>query len=144
MTPSLKDRTTKTLPANAPEGLPQASPLRTYQLDYVDQSGNLSSLPRTAVAAGQRGRQDPTRGTSADGTARTVALTAADGHVELVESEVADPDARVIGTEDEWIEALSPLGSLTSLTVTGQYSIVELLLADLVPTSAKAKHRRSA
>jgi hypothetical protein len=41
-------------------------------------------------------------------------------------------------------EALSPLGSLTSLTVTGQYSIVELLLADLVPTSAKAKHRRSA
>jgi len=79
-----------------------------------------------------------------DGTARIVVLTAAEGHVELFESDVADPDARVIGTEDEWIEALSPVGSLASLTVIGQYSLVELLLADLVPISTKTGRRSSA
>jgi DNA-binding HxlR family transcriptional regulator len=79
-----------------------------------------------------------------DGTLDTYTLMAINGRLQLVEQEARDPAARVFGTAAEWIQALSPHGALDSLTVTGDRSLVELLLAALLRMSTQPSGHGSA
>lgn len=53
------------------------------------------------------------------------------GGVEIVEREARSPDARVTGTAEDWIRALSPQGDRSGLHITGDQALAAKLLAAL-------------
>jgi DNA-binding HxlR family transcriptional regulator len=65
-------------------------------------------------------------------------LIAADGQVAIEERPAPEADARIAGSESDWIEALGPDGQRDGLTVTGRTDVAEALLDGLVPAVAQA------
>jgi DNA-binding HxlR family transcriptional regulator len=69
---------------------------------------------------------------------RTYVLTAAGGSVTIAETPTEAPDGRVSGTQDAWVRALAPGGSLSELAVTGSVSLADALLGPLVAAAGQA------
>jgi DNA-binding HxlR family transcriptional regulator len=77
-----------------------------------------------------------------DPAVRRYLLSAADGRVEISERDLdGSPDAKVTGSEADWIRALGPEGALAGLDVTGDRRLAEGLLSGIV---AAATHRAAA
>ncbi|MDQ3678764.1 MAG: helix-turn-helix transcriptional regulator [Actinomycetota bacterium] len=71
-----------------------------------------------------------------DGSTRYYALTADHGAVTIVEREAPDADARVRGSERDWIEALGPDAARDALSVEGDTRLTGALLDGLAPRVA--------
>jgi DNA-binding HxlR family transcriptional regulator len=74
---------------------------------------------------------------------RRYLLAVAEGHVEIVERDVAEngADARVSGSEEAWVTALGPDGDLGALEISGDRRLAEALMAGF---SAPAGRRAAA
>jgi DNA-binding HxlR family transcriptional regulator len=68
---------------------------------------------------------------------RTYTLTAAGGHVDVVERASASPDARVAGGEEAWVAALGPEGSRSELEIDGDRTLADALLGGLTANAAR-------
>jgi DNA-binding HxlR family transcriptional regulator len=68
-----------------------------------------------------------------DGAPRHYALTVDSGAVTIAEREAPDADARVHGSERDWIEALGPNRTRDALTVEGDERLAGVLLDGLAP-----------
>jgi DNA-binding HxlR family transcriptional regulator len=63
-----------------------------------------------------------------DGTTGHYALTVERGEVTISEQETADADARISGSEQDWIEALGPSADRDALTVSGDERLATAVL----------------
>src|SRR4051794_36450735 len=69
---------------------------------------------------------------------RRYTLRTADGHVEISERDLdGSPDAKVSGSEVEWIRALGPEGDLSGLEITGNRRLAEGLLSGIVTAAQR-------
>jgi len=71
-------------------------------------------------------------------------LAADRGRVSIEEHPEPDADARVAGPEKAWIEAFSPDGSLTGLSITGKTQLAEQLLDGIQAAQARVSAASSA
>jgi DNA-binding HxlR family transcriptional regulator len=69
----------------------------------------------------------------ADGAVRHYTLTAKHGAVTIAEREAPDADARIRGSEREWIEALGPRADHDALSIDGDKRLASILLEGLAP-----------
>lgn len=72
-----------------------------------------------------------------DGLIRHYALTADDGAVTIAEREEPDADARVRGSERDWIDALGPEVARDALSIEGDKRLAGILLDRLAPGTAE-------
>jgi DNA-binding HxlR family transcriptional regulator len=63
-----------------------------------------------------------------DGTTGHYALTVERGEVTISEQEMADADARISGSEQDWIEALGPSADRDALTMSGDERLATAVL----------------
>ncbi len=75
---------------------------------------------------------------------RHYVLVADRGRVAIEEHPEPDADARVAGPEKAWIEAFSPDGSLTGLSITGKAQLAEQLLDGIQAAQARVSAASSA
>ncbi|MBA3327695.1 MAG: helix-turn-helix transcriptional regulator [Solirubrobacterales bacterium] len=73
-----------------------------------------------------------------DGTTRHYALTVAYGEVTIAEREAHEPDARVSGTEQAWIEALGPNADRSRLQISGNEGLAAGLLDGVAAVADRA------
>ena len=67
-----------------------------------------------------------------DGVVRHYALTAARGALSVAEVQAPDADARISGTENDWIEALGPDAARTGLRIEGDRHLAAAMLDGIV------------
>jgi hypothetical protein len=103
--------------------------------EAIDIGAILRTTPGLAVPEGTNGTIDATVVTS-EATKRYM-LTISDGSVSISE-DVSDPaDARIMGPERAWVEALGPDASRTELEIQGDSALAELLLDALAPAAMR-------
>ena len=73
-----------------------------------------------------------------DGTTGHYALTVELGEVTISEQETPDADARITGSEQDWIEALGPAADRDALTVSGDERLATAVLDGVGATAAGA------
>jgi DNA-binding HxlR family transcriptional regulator len=78
-----------------------------------------------------------------EGEAITFVLTAASGGVSIEETIATDARARVSGTTDAWVRALSPAGDRSALRISGDRDFAGRLLDGIAPPSAQAAASRA-
>ncbi|MGH2840866.1 MAG: hypothetical protein ACRDKY_08595, partial [Solirubrobacteraceae bacterium] len=71
-----------------------------------------------------------------DGSTRFYTLTAGRGAVTIVEREAPEADARVRGSERDWIDALGPGASRDGLSIEGDKRLAGVLLDGFAPAVA--------
>jgi DNA-binding HxlR family transcriptional regulator len=76
--------------------------------------------------------------TRPDGGAAHFALTVERGTVAVSEQPAARADARVSGTEQDWVDALGPAGARDALLVAGNQSLATAVLDGVCPGAARA------
>jgi DNA-binding HxlR family transcriptional regulator len=72
------------------------------------------------------------------------ALTVFPGQATIAEHAAETPDARVTGTTAAWVEAFSPAGSRSGLTLTGDRHLANRLLDGLALSAAPSSDPRAA
>ena len=75
---------------------------------------------------------------------RTFRLVAGEGRVEISERPSGPPDAVVTGSQEEWVAALGPDGTTSSLEITGDTALAETLLAGFTAAAASRAAQRAA
>jgi DNA-binding HxlR family transcriptional regulator len=73
-----------------------------------------------------------------DGTTCQYALTVARGTVEISEQPAPDAEARISGTEQDWIDALGPATDREALSVKGDERLATVVLDGVCATAARA------
>jgi len=63
-----------------------------------------------------------------DATTKHYALSVRHGEVAIAEAEHGDPDVRVAGSQDDWIDALGPDGDRSGLLIDGDERLASFLL----------------
>jgi DNA-binding HxlR family transcriptional regulator len=79
--------------------------------------------------------------TKSDGSDAHYSLTLARGDVTIREQQAPDADARIAGSEQDWIDALGPDGDRHALDISGDERLAKALLDGVCATSARS-HRR--
>jgi DNA-binding HxlR family transcriptional regulator len=74
-----------------------------------------------------------------DDGAASYQLTVFSGQATIAEHAAETPDARVTGTTAAWIDAFSPAGNRSGLTLTGDRLLADELLDGLTPSSSSAR-----
>ncbi len=72
-----------------------------------------------------------------DGTTFHYALTVARGKVAIAEEEAPGADARISGTEQDWIEALGPSSRREALTISGDERLAGIVLDGVCASAAR-------
>jgi DNA-binding HxlR family transcriptional regulator len=75
----------------------------------------------------------------ADGSKRVYALSVGSGDVLISEQPPASADARISGTENDWIEALGPESHRASLDISGDERLAAALLDGVTTVAARAR-----
>ena len=96
--------------------------------EHIDVGAILRLAPGLARPAGVENGVVEVSVTREGQAPRHYVLIGSDGHVAIEERIAPEADARVAGTEAEWIRALGPEGSRDGLTITGRKQLVEDLL----------------
>jgi DNA-binding HxlR family transcriptional regulator len=79
--------------------------------------------------------------TKRDGVVSHYALIVTRGAVTISEERVPDADARIAGSEADWIEALGPAGDLDGLDVSGNERLAKTLLDGICATAGRSARR---
>jgi DNA-binding HxlR family transcriptional regulator len=76
--------------------------------------------------------------TRRDGSAKVYALAVAGGSVTISEGAAADAEARISGSEQEWIDALGPAADRDALSISGDERVATTVLDGVRATAARA------
>jgi len=108
--------------------------------ERVDLGAIFRLAPGLLAGAGRAGTVALTvDGRAPDGLAQSFAITLSDGGATIAEERPEDPSARIDGSLEAWIAALSPERDSSQLRLEGDRALARLVLERLAPTGAEGR-----